>query len=151
MSWDSYINVILADPFIHSAALIDLNDGSYWAYGGSEVPQPEEIPALLDYVKVPSQALKSGIIINGVKYFGLHHGCDGDSRYIIFKKGCAGGCGYTTNQLLICAVYGPDCKNIGSCSKGKEGQEPISSESLNPAECHATVRKLCTYLFKLGF
>lgn len=155
MSWDAYIDVLLNSKFMHSAALIGLADGSYWAYGGKEIPQPDEIQQLLEYVRTPVQTLRSGIVINQVKYFGLHHGFDGESRYLIFKKGCAGGCIYTTNQLMICAVYGPECRNPEDNKTDLVGaaREPASlpADDVNPADCHATVKKICEYLFKLGF
>lgn len=141
---------------MHSAALIGLEDGTFWAYGGEEVPQPEEVQQLLDYVSTPAQTLKSGVCINNVKYFGLQHGFDGESRYIIFKKGCAGGCAYTTNQLLICAVYGPPCRREATtCDEaGNAEREPLKSSDaavVNPADCHSAVKNIASYLSKLGY
>eukprot|EP00796_Vickermania_ingenoplastis_P013353 gene13353-9185_t len=144
MSWNAYIDVLLNSQHMHSATLIGLADGSYWAFGGTEIPQPQEVQQLMEYVTTPAQTLKSGIVVNGVKYFGLQHGFDGESRYLIFKKGCAGGCICTTNQLFICAVYGPECHLT-------DGTDPFSlhrlreptqatAELVNPADCHSTPR-----------
>lgn len=152
MSWNSYIDVLLGSKLMHSAALIGLEDGTYWAFGGMEVPLPEEVQPLLDYVSTPVQALKSGILINEVKYFGLQHGYDGESRYVIFKKGSAGGCAFTTNQLLICGIYGPPCRKEGSNEEPNPGaREPVSHPSVHPADCHACVKNIASYLSKLGY
>lgn len=156
MSWNIYVDALKKNKYIHSVALIGLSDGSYWAYGGPEVPQPDEVPLLLNYVATPAQALKSGVSINRIKYFGLHHGFDGESRYLIFMKGCTGGCVFTTNQLLICALYGPVNKESGdNCSGVQKNylREPIACavDVPNPAECHTEVKKICSYLSGLGF
>lgn len=156
MSWNIYVEALLKNKYIHSATLIGLTDGSYWAYGGPEIPQLDEVPLLLKYVATPAQALKSGVVINGVKYFGLHHGFDGESKYLIFMKGSRGGCAFTTNQLLICALYGPVQRaSVESCADvGKDIlREPIACamDAANPGECHAAVKKICSYLSSLGY
>lgn len=156
MSWNIYVDALLKNKYIHSAALIGLSDGSYWAYGGPEVPQLDEVPLLLKYVATPAQALRSGVTINRVKYFGLHHGFDGDSQYLIFMKGCRGGCAFTTKQLLVCALYAPvDSETGENCAEAEQSvlREPVPGgmAAANPGECHAAVKKICSYLSNLGY
>lgn len=145
MSWDAYISALLTTKFIHSAALIDLMDGSFWAYGGPEVPRDEEVGPLLDYVGSAAKSLQCGITINGIKYLGLHYGFDGMSHYLFFRRGHDGGCIYTTNKLLICALYGPE---------RTDNDDPFADhpgDVVNCSECHLAVKNICVYLSNLGF
>ncbi|EPY24976.1 profilin [Strigomonas culicis] len=150
MSWQAYIDdSLIGSGFMHSAAIVSLEDGSYWAYGGTYIPQPEEVTHILECIKNLTLVQSSGVTIYGVKFFGLQSGTDDDTKYIFFKKGAAGGCIYTTKQTFIVGVYG----NPGEASSlaqdlTKNAQHDVP---VNPADCNSTVKRIAEYLIKLGY
>ncbi|CCW70554.1 unnamed protein product [Phytomonas sp. Hart1] len=88
MSWQDYIDQnLIGSGNMHSSAIIGLKDGCYWAHGGAYVPQTEEIKLIQKSLENLSLINSSGIIINGVKFFGLQSGVDGNSTFIFSKKG----------------------------------------------------------------
>jgi profilin len=134
MSWQAYVDdSLIGSGHMHSAAIIGLADGSYWAYGGNYVPQPDEVQNILKTLQNPSMLMSSGVTIAGVKFLGLR----GDKEHLIFKKGSAGGCVYVSMQAAIIGIYGnPDQENA---MFNKE--VPV-----NPADCNATVERIAKYL-----
>ncbi|CAD2216395.1 profilin [Angomonas deanei] len=151
MSWQAYIDdSLIASGFMHSAAIVSLADGSYWAYGGTAIPQPAEVKHILQILNDLTLVQSSGVTVGGVKYFGLQSGNDGESKYFFFKKGAAGGCVYTTKQAFIIGVYG----NPGDASSLDSELHKSSAKAdvpVNPADCNATVKRIADYLIKLGY
>lgn len=84
-----------------------------------------------------------------MKFFGLQSGLDGDSKFIFFKKGAAGGCIYTTKQTFIIGVYG----NPGASSSLQQDLQNNTSLEVhvNPADCNTTVKRIAEYLINLGY
>lgn len=150
MSWQQYIDdSLIGSGFMHSAAIVGLSDGNYWAYGGTYIPQPNEVQHILKCIADNSVVQESGVTIYGVKFFGLQAGVDGDTKYIFFKKGAAGGCIYTTKQTFIVAVYG-NPGNSSALSQDLQKKKEHDTE-VNPADCNATVKRIAEYLIKLGY
>ncbi|KAH9578832.1 Profilin [Trypanosoma melophagium] len=150
MSWQAYIDdSLIGSGFMHSAAIVGLSDGSYWAYGGTYIPQPEEVAHILKCLDDLSLVQSSGVTIYGVKFFGLQAGVDGQMKYIFFKKGAAGGCIYTSKQTAIIAVYG----NPGDASSLQQDlQKTGNTEAVvNPADCNSTVKRIAEYLISLDY
>lgn len=150
MSWQAYVDdSLIGSGNMHSAAIIGSADGSYWAYGGNYIPQPEEVKHIQKCLNDFTLVQSSGVTIYGVKFFGLQCGSDGDSKYIFFKKGAAGGCIYTTKQAFIVAVYG----NPGDASSLTQDLKKNSAHAatVNPADCNTTVKRIADYLIKLGY
>lgn len=150
MSWQQYIDdSLIGSGFMHSAAIVGLTDGSYWAYGGTYVPQPDEVEHIQKCLNDLSLMQQTGIKIYGVKFFGLRSGVDGETKYIFFKKGSAGGCVYSTKQSFIVAVYG----NPGdeSAAKMDSDKRAVLDVVVNPADCNMTVKRIAEYLINLGY
>lgn len=149
MSWQTYIDdSLIGSGFMHSAAIVGLTDGSYWAYGGTYIPQPAEVAHIQKCLKDPALVQSSGISIYGIKFFGLRSGADGDTSYIFFKKGGAGGCVYTTKQTFIVAVYG----NPAEPSALQQDLAKASHNvAVNPTDCNATVKRIAEYLIQLNY
>lgn len=150
MSWQAYIDdSLIGSGNMHSAAIVGLTDGSYWAYGGTYIPQPEEVKHIQKCLADPTLVQSSGVTIHGVKFFGLQSGTDGDSKFLFFKKGAAGGCVYTSKKAFIVAVYG----NPGDASSLQQDLQKNSKHAatVNPADCNTTVKRIAEYLIKLGY
>nr|CCC95902.1 unnamed protein product [Trypanosoma congolense IL3000] len=150
MSWQSYVDEsLIGSGYMHSAAIVGLADGSYWAYGGTYIPQPEEVAHILKCLENLSLVQSSGVTIYGVKFFGLQSGSDGQMKYIFFKKGAAGGCIYTSKQTAIIAVYG----NPGDASALQQDLQKAESTNVpvNPADCNTTVKRIAEYLISLDY
>ncbi|ORC88447.1 profilin [Trypanosoma theileri] len=150
MSWQAYIDdSLIGSGNMHSASIVGLSDGSYWAYGGTYIPQPEEVAHILKCLNNLSLVQSSGVTIYGVKFFGLQSGVDGQMKYIFFKKGAAGGCIYTTKQTAIIAVYGNpgDASSLQQDLKKAKHTEAV----VNPADCNATVKRIAEYLISLDY
>ncbi|CCW62722.1 unnamed protein product [Phytomonas sp. EM1] len=150
MSWQDYIDKnLIGSGNMHSSAIIGLKDGCYWAHGGTYLPQPEEIKHIQRCLEDLSLINSSGITINGVKFFGLQSGVDGDTRFIFFKKGPAGGCIYTTKQTFIIGVYG-NPTGVNSLQEDLQGQK-AQEKVVNPALCNSSVKFIVKYLINLGY
>ncbi|KAH8603348.1 putative Profilin [Trypanosoma vivax] len=150
MSWQAYVDdSLIGSGHMHSAAIVSLADGSYWAYGGTYIPQPEEVTHILKCIKDFSVVQSSGVTIHGVKFFGLQSGTDGQMKYIYFKKGAAGGCIYTSMQTAIIAVYG----NPGDASSLQQDLQKTAATgvAVNPADCNTTVKRIAEYLISLEY
>ena len=103
MAWQQYIDSnLIGSGHMHSAAIVSLADSSYWAYGGSTVPQPEEVAHIVACLKEPSLAQEKGITIGGQKYFTLR----AEANTIYIKLGSGGACIAGGNQCAIIGVYG---------------------------------------------
>lgn len=132
--WQSYIdNSLIGSGHMHSAAIIG-NDGSYWAYGGDSVPQPDEAKHIAAAVKSPDVARTSGITIAGVKYFTLR----AEPGVVYFKKGGGGGCAAASVQGVVVGVYGSVDEASLTDKESKGG--------VNPANCNMTVENIANYL-----
>lgn len=150
MSWQQYVDdSLIGSGFMHSAAIVGLKDGSYWAYGGTYIPQPEEVKYILQCLNNLSLVQSSGVTIYGVKFFGLQSGAEGDSKHIFFKKGAAGGCIYTTKQTFIIGVYGNPADSSALAKDLKK--DPKHDVAVNPADCNTAVKRIADYLIKLGY
>lgn len=150
MSWQQYVDdSLIGSGFMHSAAIVSLADGSYWAYGGTYIPQPEEVKHILQCLSNLSLVQSSGVTIYGVKFFGLQSGADGNSKYVFFKRGGAGGCIFTTKQTFIIGVYGnPEDASALAQDLKKNTKHDVP---VNPADCNATVKSIADYLIGLGY
>ncbi|RNF04624.1 profilin [Trypanosoma conorhini] len=150
MSWQAYIDdSLIGSGYMHSAAIVGLSDGSYWAYGGTYIPQPDEVAHILKCLDNFSLVQSSGVTIYGVKFFGLQCGTDGEMKYIFLKKGAAGGCIYTSKQTAIIAIYG----NPGESSSLQHDLEKRGGAdvAVNPADCNSTVKRIAEYLISLDY
>jgi profilin len=146
--WQGYIDSsLIGSGNMHSAAIVGLADGSYWAYGGTYIPQPEEVTHILKALKDPSAALASGITIGGVKFFAVR----AVPGLIYIKKGGAGGCIAQSLQAAVIGIYGnpeagsallaeTSAKSAGGAAGGD------ISNNVNPADCNATVESIANYL-----
>ena len=132
--WQGYIdNSLIGSGHMHSACLIG-NDGSYWAYGGSSVPQPDEAKHIISAIKSPDLARASGITIAGQKYFTLR----AEPGIIYFKKGGGGGCIAASTQGVVVGIYGAVDEASLTASDSHGG--------VNPANCNMTVENIANYL-----
>lgn len=119
--WQAYIdNSLIGSGQMHSAAICGM-DGSYWAYGGTHLPQPEEVAHIVAAVKDPTLAQSKGIVIAGQKYFTLR----AQPGLIYCKLGATGACIAQTEQAVVLGVYG---------------------EGINAAHCNMTVESVANYL-----
>lgn len=142
MSWDAYINdSLIGSGHMHSACIAGLADGGYWAYGGTYIPQPDEVQAILAALKDPSKIFTGGVTIGTVKFMGLR----GDANHLIFKKGPAGGCVFKSGQAIIIGVYGDPNGTNELLDKGASGAQ------VNPADCNSTVERIAKYLIEIGY
>lgn len=120
--WQGYIDSsLIGSGAMHSAAIVGLADGSYWAYGGTHIPQPDEVQHILKALADPTIAQASGIRIAGEKYFTLR----AEPGLLYIKLGAGGACIGKTMQTAVIGVYG---------------------EGVNPASCNAAVEGVVTYL-----
>lgn len=150
MSWQAYIDdSLIGSGHMHSAAIVGLHDGSYWAYGGTYIPQPDEVKHIQNCLQSLSLIQSTGVIIHGVKFFGLQSGAEDDMKFLFFKKGAAGGCVYSTKQTFIVGVYGNpgDASSLQADLTKNEKHNAL----VNPADCNTTVRRIADYLTKLGY
>lgn len=142
MSWQAYIDdSLIGSGHMHSASILGLADGSYWAYGGTYIPQPDEVATIMKIFKEPSLLQSGGVVVAGVKFIGLR----GDADHIIFKKGGAGGCAYKSNQAIVLGVYGDPSGENAMLSKD------ANAVAVNPADCNATVQRIAEYLKSLQY
>lgn len=142
MSWQEYIDgSLIGSGHMHSAAIVGLADGSYWAYGGTYIPQPDEVAQILKILKEPSLIFSGGVTIAGQKFLGLRS----DNNHMIFKKGAAGGCVYVSNQAAVIGVYGDPAGDNELLKKDASGN------AVNPADCNATVQRIADYLKSLQY
>jgi profilin len=120
--WQGYIDgSLIGSGNMHSAAIVGKADGSYWAYGGSYVPQPDEVQHILAAIASPDVARASGIKIAGQKYFTLL----AEPGKIFCKFGAGGAALVASNQTVVIGLYG---------------------EGINPAACNMTVEGVAKYL-----
>lgn len=147
--WQAYVDSsLIGSGFMHSAALIGLEDGSYWAHGGEYVPQPDEAAHITACLKEPSKALAGGITIATVKYFAVR--ATGDT--IVFKKGGSGGCIAKAGQCFVMGVYGnPEAASALTAETTKSGEPTDAGNAVNPADCNTTVEGIATYLKEQGY
>lgn len=108
---------------MHSACICGLSDGSYWAYGGDYVPQPDEVQHILKALQDPAIANAGGIKIATQKYFVIR----AQPGLIYAKLGAGGACIASSMQAVIIGVYG---------------------EGTNPANCNMAVEGVADYLKK---
>ena len=144
--WQGYIDSsLIGSGHMHSAAIVGL-DGSYWAYGGTYIPQPEEVTHILKALKDPSVALASGITIGGVKFFAVR----ATPGLIYIKKGGAGGCIAQSLQAAVIGIYGnPEAGSAllaETAAKSGGGAGGDIANNVNPADCNATVESIANYL-----
>ena len=69
MAWQPYTEGLVGTGAMNSATICGTADGSYWAYTGENIPQPEEVAHIINCLKDPSIARMSGVRIAGNKYF----------------------------------------------------------------------------------
>eukprot|EP00672_Neobodo_designis_P018299 CAMPEP_0174829672 /NCGR_PEP_ID=MMETSP1114-20130205/2069_1 /TAXON_ID=312471 /ORGANISM="Neobodo designis, Strain CCAP 1951/1" /LENGTH=131 /DNA_ID=CAMNT_0016063431 /DNA_START=58 /DNA_END=453 /DNA_ORIENTATION=+ len=126
--WQQYIDSsLIGSGHMHSAAIISKADGSYWAYGGDHVPQPDEAAHIVKCIADADTARASGVRIAGNKYFVVRVDEEGG---IIGKLG-AGGCYIAAAaQAIVIGVYG---------------------EGTAPADCNVTVTGIVKYLKDNGY
>jgi profilin len=142
MSWQQYIDEsLIGSGHMHSACIVGLADGSYWAYGGTFIPQPDEVNQILSILKEPTKLQVSGVTIAGQKFLGLR----GDNTHFIFKKGGAGGCVYVSKQTAVIGIYGdPSGENV------MMNKDP-NAVAVNPADCNQTVERIANYLTSMEY
>eukprot|EP00742_Colponemidia_sp_Colp-10_P018204 GILJ01021014.1.p1 GENE.GILJ01021014.1~~GILJ01021014.1.p1 ORF type:complete len:151 (+),score=38.78 GILJ01021014.1:45-497(+) len=147
--WQAYIDSsLIGSGFMHSAAIIGIQDGSYWAYGGDYIPQPEEITHIQACLKDPSKALASGVTIATVKYLAIR----ATPGQIILKKGGSGGCIAISKQAIVIGIYGnPEAASALAAETAKDGAASASTNSVNPADCNTTVEGIAKYLAGLDY
>lgn len=120
--WQGYIDgSLIGSGTMHSACIVGKADGSYWAYGGSYVPQPDEVAGIIAAVNNPDTARASGIKIAGQKYFTLM----AEPGKVFCKFGPGGAAIVSSQQAVVIGVYG---------------------EGVNPATCNMTVESVAKYL-----
>ncbi|CUG80391.1 profilin, putative, partial [Bodo saltans] len=142
MSWQQYIDdSLIGSGHMHSACIIGLADGSYWAYGGTYIPQPDEVAQILAILKEPTKLQVGGVTIASQKFLGLR----GDTKHFIFKKGGAGGCVYVSKQTAVVGIYGdPSGENVML-------NKDANAVAVNPADCNQTVERIANYLASLEY
>ena len=145
--WQGYIDdSLIGSGHMHSAAIVGLSDGGYWAYGGDYIPQPEEVTHILKALKEPSVALASGITIGGVKFFAVR----ALPGLIVIKKGGSGGCIAVSTQAAVIGIYGDPGQGSALAAETAAKSEGHSSAPdaipVNPADCNATVESIAKYL-----
>eukprot|EP00758_Cryptobia_borreli_P006730 Tbor_TRINITY_DN5194_c1_g2::TRINITY_DN5194_c1_g2_i1::g.26176::m.26176/K05759/PFN; profilin len=147
--WQGYIdNSLIGSGNMHSAAIIGLSDGAYWAYGGDYVPQPDEVTHILACLKEPSKALASGITIAGIKYFAVR----AVPGMIIYKKGGSGGCICQSDQACIMGVYGnPEVPSALAAETEKSNNSSAITNTVNPADCNTTIEHIANFLKESGY
>lgn len=124
--WQGYItDSLIGSGEMHSAAIVGL-DGSYWAYGGDHVPQPDEAKHIAAAIKNPDLAREKGIHIGGNKYFTLR----AEENVMYVKLGAGGACIAAGAQAVVIGVYG---------------------EGTNPANCNMAVEGVVKYLKDNGY
>ena len=126
--WQQYIDTsLIGSGHMHSATILSKADGSYWAYGGDHVPQPDESAHILKCITDPESARASGVRIGGNKYFVLRVDDEGN----IYGKLGAGGCYIAAaGQCIVVAVYG---------------------EGHSPGDCNVAVNNIIKYLKENGY
>ena len=125
--WQQYIDSnLVGSGHMHSACILGLADGGYWAYGGDHVPQPDEAAHIIKAVNNPDFARENGIRIGGQKYFTLR----ADKGLIYCKLGAGGATIAAGAQAVVIGVYG-------------EGQAP--------GDCNVTVEGIAKYLKEQGY
>lgn len=147
--WQAYIdNNLIGSGYMHSAAIIGLADGSYWAYGGDYIPQPDEITHIQACLKDPSKALASGVTIATVKYLALR----ATPGSIILKKGGSGGCIFVSKQTIVIGIYGnPEASSALASETAKDSAASASTNTVNPADCNKTVEDIAKYLASVDY
>ena len=124
--WQQYIDGnLIGSGEMHSACILG-NDGGYWAYGGTYVPQPDEAAHLVKAVRNPDLAREKGVHIGGSKYFTLR----ADDGLIYAKLGAGGATIAAAAQCVVVGVYG---------------------EGTNPANCNIAVENIVKYLKENGY
>jgi profilin len=126
--WQQYIDdSLIGSGNMHSATILSKADGSYWAYGGEHVPQPDEAAHIVKACADADLARSSGVRIGTNKYFVVRVDENGG---IIGKLG-AGGCYIAAaGQCIVVGVYG---------------------EGTNPAHCNESVITIIKYLKENGY
>lgn len=125
--WQGYIDTsLLGTGAMHSAAIIGLADGAYWAYGGTHIPQPDEVQHIIKSLADPSVAQAGGVRLAAAKYFTLR----ATPGLIYCKLGAGGACIAATKQAAIVGIYG---------------------EGVNPAACNAAVENVAKFLADAGY
>ena len=125
--WQGYIdNNLIGSGHMHIACILSKADGSYWAYGGSYVPQPDEITHILKAIGDPDLAQSKGFHLAGSKCFTLR----ANPGLVYCKLGSGGACIAASATAIVVGIYG---------------------EGTNPANCNMTVEGIAKYLSDNGY
>jgi len=141
--WQGYIDTsLIGSGFMHSAAIVGLSDGSYWAYGGQFVPQPEELKHILKALKDPNLARQSGVHIGGEKFIVYR----AEPGLLYFKKGAAGGTIATSVQTAVIGVFGDPKVHTAASNDQAKATAQSQYPAVNPPDCNSTVEGIAAYL-----
>ena len=128
--WQGYIdNSLIGSGTMESACIVGL-DGGYWAYGGSVIPQPDEVKHILACIADPSKGPAGGVHIAGNKYMVMRADEDG-----FFAKLQAGGA--VVKKATQCVIIGVFNGKTGTPADG--------------VECNVTVDNIIKYLKDNGY
>jgi len=102
--WQPYTDGLVGTGAMLAATICGTADGSYWAYTGDHVPQPEEVQHIIACLKDPSKARMGGIKIAGNKYFVMR----AEEGLLMGKLGNGGCVVCASVQAFTCGVFGGD-------------------------------------------
>lgn len=126
MAFLPYTEALVASGAMHSAAIIGLADGAYWAYSGPYIPQPAEVQHILACIKDPTQARMNGIKIHGHKFFVMR----AEPELLMGKLGNGGMVIVPSVQAFTVGVFGGDAQPAFGALKEVEHMANSFKESM---------------------
>jgi len=125
MSWQGYVDNLVATGRVEKAAILGGADGGAWATTPGLV-QGAEGAGLVQLYKNPANVFASGVTVGGVKYMGIK----GDERSIYGKKGATGIAIAKSGQAIVIGYY---------------------NEKQQPGNAAIEVEKVADYLIENGY